>query len=220
MNTVQLECFVAVAENLNFSRASEDLKITQPAVSHQIRSLEEELGVKLFRRTSKSVSLTPEGILFLPDANMILKTAMSAKERLGSRERPMPFDIGCHSQAELRLLPPVLKELCRELPALRPQLHIVPFESLFGMVENRQLHIAFGLASDSKKTVPLLQRTVFLSCRMYLRSRSSPGLFRPSDPGSPAGRSHYESSPPDFGGSAGHPRSDFRLPLLPGTLFL
>lgn len=138
------------------------IRVTRPAVSHQIRSLEEELGVKLFRRTSKSVSLTPEGILFLPDANMILKTAMSAKERLGSRERPMPFDIGCHSQAELRLLPPVLKELCRELPALRPQLHIVPFESLFGMVENRQLHIAFGLASDSKKTV-LSYRELF-SC--------------------------------------------------------
>ena len=188
MNTVQLECFVAVAENLNFSRASEDLKITQPAVSHQIRSLEEELGVKLFRRTSKSVSLTPEGILFLQDANMILKTAMSAKERLGSRERPMPFDIGCHSQAELRLLPPVLKELCRELPALRPQLHIVPFESLFGMVENRQLHIAFGLAQHCLRN--------------------------------PVGRTRNESAPPDFGGSAGHPRSDFRLPLLPGTLFL
>ena len=50
----------------------------------------------------------------------------------------------------------------QQLPALRPQLHIVPFESLFGMVENRQLHIAFGLASDSKKTV-LSYRELF-SC--------------------------------------------------------
>ena len=58
MNTIQLECFLSVAEHLNFSRASEELKITQPAVSHQIRSLEEELDVRLFRRTSKSVSLT------------------------------------------------------------------------------------------------------------------------------------------------------------------
>ena len=40
MNTTQLECFLAVAEHLNFSRASEELKMTQPAVSHQIRSLE------------------------------------------------------------------------------------------------------------------------------------------------------------------------------------
>lgn len=54
MNTTQLECFMAVASFLNFSRAAEHLKITQPAVSHQINALEDELGVKLFHRTSRS----------------------------------------------------------------------------------------------------------------------------------------------------------------------
>ena len=44
MNTTQLECFVSVANYLNFSRAAEELRITQPAVSHQIRTLEDELG--------------------------------------------------------------------------------------------------------------------------------------------------------------------------------
>ena len=44
MNTVQLECFLSVANYLNFSRAAEHLRITQPAVSHQIGSLEDELG--------------------------------------------------------------------------------------------------------------------------------------------------------------------------------
>lgn len=109
MNTIQLECFVAVAEHLNFSRASEELKITQPAVSHQIHALEEELGTKLFLRTSKSVSLTQEGLMFLPDAQLILKTALSAKERLGRHEHFIPFDIGCHNYIELGLLPSVLK---------------------------------------------------------------------------------------------------------------
>ena len=50
--STQLECFLAVADNLNFSRAAEQLRLTQPAVSHQINSLEDELGVKLFNRTS------------------------------------------------------------------------------------------------------------------------------------------------------------------------
>ena len=86
MNTIQLECFAAVAEHLNFSKASRVLKITQPAVSHQIQTLEEELEVKLFSRTSKSVSLTQEGLLFLADAQLILKTALSAKERLKTHE--------------------------------------------------------------------------------------------------------------------------------------
>ena len=64
MNTTQLECFMAVSNFLNFSRAAEHLRITQPAVSHQINTLEDELGVKLFRRTSKSVRLTEEGFQF------------------------------------------------------------------------------------------------------------------------------------------------------------
>ena len=165
MNTVQLECFVAVAENLNFSRASEDLKITQPAVSHQIRSLEEELGVKLFRRTSKSVSLTPEGILFLPDANMILKTAMSAKERLGSRERPMPFDIGCHSQAELRLLPPVLKELCGSCRPSAPSSTLCPLSLCSAWWRTGSSTSPSALLQTAKKQILSLQRTVFLSCQ-------------------------------------------------------
>lgn len=150
MNTIQLECFVAVAEHLNFSRASQVLKITQPAVSHQIQSLEEELGYKLFRRTSKSVALTSEGILFLPDARLILKTALSAKERLGIRETFLPFELGCHNSMEMNLLPPVLQKLMEAFPKLRPSVHLVPFPSLFGMVENRQIHAVLGIKEEQK----------------------------------------------------------------------
>ena len=60
MNTTQLECFLAVAETLNFSKAAEMVNISQPAVSHQISSLEAELGVRLFLRTNKSVQLTKD----------------------------------------------------------------------------------------------------------------------------------------------------------------
>ena len=152
MNTIQLECFLAVAEHLNFSRASEVLRITQPAVSHQIQSLEEELGVKLFKRTSKSVSLTQEGIQFLPDAQLILKTALSAKERLGQHEQFIPFELGCHNRMEINLLPPILKKLTEFFPLLRPVIQIVPFPSLLSQVENKQVHAAFGIKEEQKKS--------------------------------------------------------------------
>lgn len=152
MNTIQLECFLAVAEHLNFSRASEVLRITQPAVSHQIQSLEEELDVKLFKRTSKSVSLTQEGIQFLPDAQLILKTALSAKERLGQHEQFIPFELGCHNRMELNLLPPILKKLTEFFPLLRPVIQIVPFPSLLSQVENKQVHAAFGIKEEQKKS--------------------------------------------------------------------
>lgn len=152
MNTIQLECFIAVAEHLNFSRASEELKITQPAVSHQIRTLEEELDVKLFKRTSKSVSLTPEGIQFLPDAELILKIAFSAKERLGRRENFIVFEVGCHNHMELNLLPPVFRKLGEEFPMLRPSVRMVPFPSLLGMVENQKIHAAFQIKEGQRKS--------------------------------------------------------------------
>lgn len=152
MNTVQLECFVSVAEHLNFSKASKVLKITQPAVSHQIQTLEEELEVKLFHRTSKSVSLTQEGILFLADAQLILKTALSAKERLGMREHFIPFELGCHNHMELNLLPPILKQLMQEFPLLRPSIRLVPFPSLISLVENNQIQIALGVKEESQKS--------------------------------------------------------------------
>ena len=151
MNTIQLECFIAVAEHLNFSRASEALRITQPAVSHQIQSLEEELNVKLFKRTSKSVSLTQEGIQFLPDAQLILKTALSAKERLGQHEHFIPFELGCHNRMEINLLPPILKTLADDFPLLRPVIQLVPFPSLLELIENKQIHAAFGIKEEQKK---------------------------------------------------------------------
>lgn len=65
MNTFQLSCFLQVAETLNFARAAEILHVTQPAVTQQIRSLEKELGVPLFHRTTRSVKLTQAGAAFL-----------------------------------------------------------------------------------------------------------------------------------------------------------
>ncbi len=152
MNTIQLECFIAVSEHLNFSRASEYLKITQPAVSHQIQTLEEELGVRLFKRTSKSVALTPEGLQFLPDAELILRTAHSAKERLGRHENLIFFEVGCQNHMEVNLFPPVFRKLSRQFPLLRPSVRVVPFPSIFGLVENQKLHAALGIKEEQKKS--------------------------------------------------------------------
>ena len=153
MNTVQLECFVAVAEHLNFSRASEALRISQPSVSHQIQTLEDELGVKLFNRTSKSVALTPEGIRFLPDADLILRTALSARKHLGRRADLTYFEVGCHSYGELNLLPEVFRKLSEEFPLVRPSVRVVPFPSLLGLVENRKLYAAFHIRDSQRKSV-------------------------------------------------------------------
>ena len=71
MNTFQLTCFLKVSQTLNFARAAEELNITQPAVTHQIHSLESELGTRLFRRNTRMVELTTDGFLFLDRKSVV-----------------------------------------------------------------------------------------------------------------------------------------------------
>lgn len=132
LNTTQLECFLAVVNHLNFSRAAEQLRITQPAVSHQINTLEDELEVKLFHRTSKSVRLTEAGGTFIQYALEILKLSALSQARVKDcRENNwLRFGIGCRNFLELRFLEPVLARLREEMPQLLPVIRLVPFASL------------------------------------------------------------------------------------------
>ena len=65
MNTMQLACFTEVASTLSFSQAANNLHVSQPTVSHQIKSLEDELGCQLLARSTRSVSLTDEGFALI-----------------------------------------------------------------------------------------------------------------------------------------------------------
>lgn len=80
MNTTQLECFTTLANTLNYMRAAEELNMTQPAVSRQIQSLEQELGTQLFHRTTRTVSLTQVGAQFLPEALSMLHAYYHSRE--------------------------------------------------------------------------------------------------------------------------------------------
>ena len=152
MNTVQLECFLAVAEYLNFSKAADFFKITQPAVSHQITSLEDELGARLFARTSKNVSLTEAGLMFMEDASSILKIAFGAKNRLGMGGSDFLFlTVGCHNQSELDLPPPVIHRLAGRFPALHPSVKLIPFKSMANLLEEERIHVMFGFQQDDQK---------------------------------------------------------------------
>ena len=82
MNTNQLRYFVAAAECRSFTKAADQFYITQTAITQQIHALEDSLGVPLFDRTSRPITLTPAGSAFLNDARSILDRIDQAVNRI------------------------------------------------------------------------------------------------------------------------------------------
>ena len=75
MELRHLRSFLTVAEALSFTKAAEQLRIAQPALSRQVQALEEEIGVDLLKRSPRGVTLTAEGKLLLEEARDVLQRA-------------------------------------------------------------------------------------------------------------------------------------------------
>ena len=153
MNTFQLTCFLTVAETLSFVKAAKQLNVTQPAVTHQIRALEEELNAQLFKRTTRAVEITQEGLIFLNDAKNVLNIITLAKKRF---EEPVGderqfFSIGCHSHNEVHLLPGILRRMTESCPTLYPLFQVVPFQHLYQLLEEGTVDVVTAFREKEQK---------------------------------------------------------------------
>ena len=111
MELRHLKYFVAVAEELHFGRAAEKVQITQPVISDQIRRLEQELGVKLFFRTKRTVELTEPGKIFFKEAKQILERVEKAVDAVQKADRGElgSLMIGYTGPALYTLLPKIIR---------------------------------------------------------------------------------------------------------------
>jgi len=145
MELRHLRYFVAVAEDENVSRAAARLHISQPAVSAQIRDLEDEIGFLLLERTAKSVSLTEAGRIFLQDARELLRSVDGAvnKARAIAAGGAQELHVGYSPTPTTRLLPPILRAFQKAMPNVQVKLHDWSNEqNLAGLTEGK-LHLAF-----------------------------------------------------------------------------
>jgi DNA-binding transcriptional LysR family regulator len=148
MEMQQLRYFLAVADRLHFTEAAKLLNVVQPAISRQVRLLEEEVGVRLLERTNRRVQLTPAGRAFQKRARVALEQAEAAatEARKIDRGEAGTLPIGYTSSTELFILPQVLKLLRQEIPAATVQLvHLGSSEQLDALHKET---IDLGLTSN------------------------------------------------------------------------
>lgn len=134
IDLTRLQAFIYAAENLSFSEAARHLHVTQPTISHHIKSLEKELGVELFLRTGHTLKLTNAGRLLLPWAHRLIHQAIEVQELMASLQEKIvgQLRVACSTTAGKYILPQLAARFCQRFPGIKvsilscTQPHIVP----------------------------------------------------------------------------------------------
>ena len=145
MELRHLRYFVAVAEELNFTRAAEKLRLAQPSLTRQIHNLEEELGVRLLDRSRNQVSLTEEGRSFLVDARRLVALSLESVKSVQrfSRGESEQLNIGYLFKFNFDLLPVTLATFYQTRPETSANLFdMSPAEQLRAL-EARKIDLGF-----------------------------------------------------------------------------
>ncbi|MGD0736322.1 MAG: LysR substrate-binding domain-containing protein [Terracidiphilus sp.] len=159
--------FRAVAEQLSFRKAAEELYLTQPAVSLQIKALEEDLGVQLFDRTGSHIELTAAGKILLDCSAQVNALLLQAEQDIAalSGEHAGQLALGASTTIAQYVLPRLLGEFRREHPRVYPTLISGNTEHIVDAVKQQKIELGFieGPArSRDVKTEPFLEDELVL----------------------------------------------------------
>ncbi|WP_125262928.1 LysR family transcriptional regulator [Streptomyces alboflavus] len=153
MELQQMRYVVAVAETNSFTRAAERCLVVQSALSHQIARLENELGARLFERTSRRVRLTPAGAAFLPAARQCLDAAERAAAEVAAAvgEVRGRLAVGLIPTVAAVDVPGALRDFRRQYPQVRISLRVGASDDLIEQVREGALDVAFlGLPTTAR----------------------------------------------------------------------
>lgn len=170
MELRQLKTFSTVAKALSFTRAAELLDYAQSSVTAQIRSLEDELGTKLFERLGRRVTLTKEGEQLLLYADQILKLAREAKEVVSGSASPRgTLSIGAVESLCVFRLPTLLQEYRKSCPDVEIILKLGTCTDFHGWLRKNIIDVAFSLdralAETDLKSQTLLSEPMVVVAR-------------------------------------------------------
>lgn len=143
MNYKQCVIFREIAKTNNFTKAATNLFLTQSAVSHAIKDLEEEAGTQLFERLHRSVKLTPAGELLLREIQPIIEEFESVEARLPDLEKQPPLKIAsCITYAQTEL-PQLLQRFSVNHPEAHFNVQVFPASESIARLETGEVDLAF-----------------------------------------------------------------------------
>ena len=142
-----LRYFLTVAKEQSFTKAAEQLHITQPTLSRQLAAFEKELGITLFLRNGKKISLTDEGILLKRRALEILNLEEKTLEKLKGKEDVVEgrITIGCGEFAAVEILAKICKVYKEKYPLVQIVLHTATADTVYEMMNKGLVDIALFL---------------------------------------------------------------------------
>ncbi|PZE21350.1 LysR family transcriptional regulator [Paenibacillus xerothermodurans] len=142
MNLNQLETLLTISKTMSFRKAGELLNLTQPAVSAQIKSLEDEFKTVLIDR-NQPVTLTDSGRVFLEHAEMILQTVEDLKQRLNDlNQTPQGhIHLGTTTSIAIQILPRVLSYFQNQFPLIKTSIHSMTTSQIMNSVDNGTIDI-------------------------------------------------------------------------------
>jgi len=157
METANLSAFLAVAQTGSFSRAAQQLHLTQPAVSKRIAALESTLGSRLFDRIGREVGLTEAGRALLPRARHILAELADTQRQLHNLSGRVEGTLllGTSHHIGLHRLPPVLRAFAGRHPEVRLDLRFMASESIIEAVADGGLEFGIVTLPDDAEERPL-----------------------------------------------------------------
>jgi LysR family transcriptional regulator, transcriptional activator for dmlA len=176
-----LALFTLIAKLGNMAAAAQELGVTPPVVSRRLASLERRLGVRLMNRTTRRISLTPEGEAYLLDGARILEQLAALEHRIGggSHQPQGTLRMGCTLGFGRVHITPALSKFARKYPRVDVQLHLSDRPQNI-VEQGMDVAIRFGELADSRLTARLLAHNKRLLCASpaYLKKAGVPASPR------------------------------------------
>jgi DNA-binding transcriptional LysR family regulator len=169
LNFLGLQAFLSIAERGSFRSAALHLNLSQTAISHRIRKLEDELGIKLLARTTRDISLTRAGIELLPRAQKAiaeLEQSFDELKQQGARRRDR-LDIACLPAFAVHYLPPILGKFRKQNPAVEVRIFEAPSAAIAELVEAGDVEFGLSVIQTNRWDLDveiILESSLALAC--------------------------------------------------------